>query len=48
MRGRVVAEKESGFKQYMKTLQAEQNFDGVTEPEHSGAQIAEYGIEDSQ
>jgi hypothetical protein len=29
-------------------LQAEQNFDGVTQPEYSGAQIAEYGIEDSQ
>ncbi|MDA1161960.1 MAG: cytochrome c oxidase subunit II [Planctomycetota bacterium] len=48
MRGRVVAEKESGFQQYLLTLQAEQNFDGVTRPEHSGAQIAEYGIEDSQ
>ncbi|NQV23286.1 MAG: cytochrome c oxidase subunit II [Rhodopirellula sp.] len=48
MRGRVFAENESGFEQYLKTLQAEQNFDGVTQPDHSGAQIAEYGIEDSQ
>jgi cytochrome c oxidase subunit 2 len=48
MRGRVFAENETGFEQYLKTLQAEQNFDGVTQPDHSGAQIAEYGIEDSQ
>lgn len=48
MRGRVFADNESGFEQYLETLQAEQNFDGVTQPEHTGAQIAEYGIEDSQ
>lgn len=48
MRGRVVAQNRTDFDQYMLTLQAEQSFDGVTKPEHSGAQIAEYGIEDSQ
>ncbi len=42
MRGRVFAERESEFQKYMKTLQAEQGYDGVRELESTGAQIAEY------
>jgi len=42
MRGRVVAQKKSEFHQYLQTLQAEQNFDGVTSPDQSGAQVVQY------
>jgi cytochrome c oxidase subunit II len=42
MRGRVFAETVEDFERYKLTLQAEQNYDGVTDPEQSGAQIATY------
>ena len=42
MRGRVLAETVEDFEHYKLTLQAEQNYDGVTDPEQSGAQIATY------
>lgn len=42
MRGRVLAQREAEFQQYLKTLDEEQRFDGVTEPSSSGAEIAEY------
>ena len=45
MRGRVFAERESEFRAYLKTLQAEQGYDGVRELESEGAQIAEYSGE---
>ena len=42
MRGRVYAERESDYQKYLKTLQAEQGYDGVRELTDTGAQIAEY------
>jgi len=42
MRGRVLAERELEYQAYLKTLQAEQGYDGVQELKSTGAQIAEY------
>ena len=42
MRGRVFAETDSEYLEYLETLQAEQNYDGVTAPENTGAQVVEY------
>lgn len=42
MRGRVLAQKQSDFDAYLQSLQAEQNYDGVTAPANSGAQIVKY------
>jgi len=48
MRGRVLAQRESEFEAYLKTLQAEQSYDGVNEPEQTGAQIVEYQSGDAK
>lgn len=47
MRGRVFAQTESEYNQYLKTLEEEQNFDGVTQPSDSGAMVASWGVSDS-
>lgn len=42
MRGRVFAQSKSEYHEYLLTLQAEQDYDGVTAPENTGAQVVEY------
>lgn len=42
MRGRIVAETETEYRDYLLALQAEQDYDGVTEPEKTGAMVVEY------
>lgn len=48
MRGRVFAQTETQHEEYLKTLEAEQSFDGVKKPESSGAMVASWGVSDSE
>ena len=43
MRGRVLAQTRREYEAYLKTLESEQNFDGVTPASGSGALVASWG-----
>ena len=48
MRGRVLAQTRSEYEAYLKTLESEQNFDGVTPASGSGALVASWGATESE